>query len=136
MRTDFFGPVVAVALLFGLASELRAEQGAVPYDIIYSRLPRPDDTTRIAFPEVKDPIRAPAGADLMLLHPDGSEEVLVEGGNGAIVDPTLSFDGLWCYYTKFHDQRPSALDRQRPGAPSRAERTFIRSIFRREILFG
>ena len=103
-----------------LVSGLFAQNGVVPYDIVYSRLPRPNDTTRIDFPEVKDPIRAPAGADLMLLHPDGSEEILVAGGNGAIVDPTISFDGLWCYYAKFHDQRPSALDTQRPGAPSRA----------------
>ncbi len=106
----------AALLMMLLASDLLA----VPYDIVYSRLPRPDDTTRIDFPEVKDPIRAPAGADLMLLHPDGSEELLVAGGHGAVVDPTVSFDGLWCYYTHFHDQRPSALDSQRPGAPSRA----------------
>ena len=33
------------------------------------------------------------GADLMLLHPDGSEEVLVAGGNGAVTDPFVSFDG-------------------------------------------
>jgi len=120
MRGNFLGSVLAVLLLLGLASVLSAETGVVPYDIVYSRLPRPDDETRIDFPEVKDPIRAPAGADLMLLHPDGSEEILVEGGNGAVIDPTMSFDGLWCYYTKFHDQRPSALDRQRPGDPSRA----------------
>jgi hypothetical protein len=27
------------------------------------------------------------GAGLMLLHPDGSEEVLVKGGNGSVIDP-------------------------------------------------
>ena len=44
------------------------------------------------------------GTDLMLLHPDGSEEVLVEGGEGAVADPFVSFDGEWVYYAKFHDQ--------------------------------
>jgi hypothetical protein len=39
------------------------------------------------------------GADLMLLHPDGSEERLVEGGAGAVTDPMASFDGEWVYYT-------------------------------------
>ena len=92
----------------------------VDYDIIYVRSPRPNDTTRIDIPEVKDPIRVPPDTDLMLLRPDGTEEVLVEGGDGAIVDPTLSFDGHWVYYSKFHDQRSSSLDNQRAGRPSRA----------------
>jgi hypothetical protein len=39
----------------------------------------------------------------MLLHPDGSEEVLVAGGKGAIADPYVSFDGWSVYYTYFHD---------------------------------
>jgi hypothetical protein len=33
------------------------------------------------------------GADLMLLHPDGREELLVAGGDGSITDPMVSFDG-------------------------------------------
>jgi hypothetical protein len=89
------------------------------YDIVYVRIPRPDDTTRMDIPEVKDPIRVPPNTDLMLLHPDGSEELLVPGGDGAIVDPYVSYDGLWVYYSKFHDQRTFALDSQRPGDPSR-----------------
>ena len=46
--------------------------------------------------------------------------MLVEGGHGAVVDPMVSYDGQWIYYSKFHDQRPESLDRQRPGHPSRA----------------
>ena len=71
-------------------------------------------------PRAPTTIRVPSDTDLMLLHPDGSEEVLVAGGNGAIVDPTISFDGHWVYYAQFHDQRSSALDHQRAGDPSRA----------------
>lgn len=95
-------------------------QVTIDYPIVYSRLPRFGDETRIEMPEVFDPISVPPGTDLMLLYPDGSEEVLVPGGDGAIVDPVVSFDGLWVYYAKFHDQRPEALDHQRPGPPSRA----------------
>jgi hypothetical protein len=39
----------------------------------------------------------------MLLHPDGSEEVLVAGGTGAIADPNVSFDARGVYYSSFHD---------------------------------
>ncbi|MBM3997285.1 MAG: hypothetical protein FJ303_24520 [Planctomycetes bacterium] len=41
--------------------------------------------------------------DLMLLHPDGTEDILVAGGRGAIADPYVSFDAHWVYYTYFHD---------------------------------
>src|SRR5262249_34188242 len=41
--------------------------------------------------------------DLMLLRPDGSEEVLVEGGKGAIADPYVSFDARWVFYSYHHD---------------------------------
>ncbi len=43
------------------------------------------------------------GGDLMLLHPDGSEELLVAGGDdGSIADPAVSFDGQWVYYSHIH----------------------------------
>ncbi|MFN7917484.1 MAG: hypothetical protein U0Q55_19210 [Vicinamibacterales bacterium] len=58
----------------------------------------------------------PAGSDLMLLHPDGTEEVLVPGGDGAIADPAVSFDAQWIYYARFHDQRRVALNTQRNDA--------------------
>ena len=57
------------------------------YDIVYVRAPRKDGVRRrwaeIATPHVMDP-----GADLMLLHPDGNEELLVAGGaDGSVTDP-------------------------------------------------
>lgn len=92
----------------------------VDYDIVYVRARRAGDQTRVGLPEVMDPIRMEPGADLMLLHPDGTEEVLVSGGNGAVVDPTLSFDAQWVYYARFHDLRPSAMNTQRRDRVSRA----------------
>ncbi len=44
------------------------------------------------------------GADLMLLHPDGKEEVLVPvKPQESIADPFVSFDGQWVYFAKMHD---------------------------------
>ncbi|MGH9387895.1 MAG: hypothetical protein ACRD2N_26855 [Vicinamibacterales bacterium] len=91
-------------------------QPVVPYDIVYVRAPRPGDIKRVRLPEVFDPILIDPDTDLMLLHPDGTEEVLVAGGDGAVVDPVLDFDAQWVYYAKFHDQRPGALNVQRRRA--------------------
>jgi hypothetical protein len=104
---------IAPALLgLCLLAGVRA-MSPVDYDIVYVRAPRAGDATRVSLPEVKDPILIRPGADLMLLHPDGTEEVLVPAGNGAIVDPVVSFDAQWVYYAKFHDQRPEALNEER-----------------------
>jgi hypothetical protein len=75
------------------------------------------DNTNTIWPEVFHPARLDAGADLMLLHPDGSEELLVAGGNGGVTDPFVSFDAQWCYYALFPDLRPSQLNSQRADLP-------------------
>src|SRR5204862_395202 len=79
---------VAVMLL-----PLAAAAAARGYDIVYVRQPRYGDTTNTTWPEVAHPASLEPGADLMLLHPDGSEELLVAGGTGAVTDPFVSFDG-------------------------------------------
>ncbi len=87
------------------------------YDIAYVRAPRFGDEKPGRWAEVFNPLNMDPGADLMLLHPDGSEEVLVEGGNGAVADPFVSFDGAWIYYAKFHDQtKPLPYGFPRGGA--------------------
>src|ERR1035438_7745366 len=63
------------------------------YDIVCVRAPRQGDDKQIAWTEVFNPLRAEPGSDLMLLHPDGREEVLVAAGDDAITDPFVSFDG-------------------------------------------
>ncbi len=98
-------------LLAALASS--AVQAALPYDIVYVRQPRYGDQINTTWPEVFHPARIDPGADLMLLHPDGSEEVLVAGGNGSVTDPVLSFDAQWVYYSYFPDMRPEAINSQR-----------------------
>jgi hypothetical protein len=78
------------------------------YDIVYVRAPRfvkgHGGKDRVsAWPEIAHPTNIDPGYDLMLLHPDGTEEVLVKAGKGSIADPYVSFDGKWVYYTLFHD---------------------------------
>jgi hypothetical protein len=79
----------------------------IDYDIVYVRAPRfvagPNGKQRPSrWPEIGHPTNIDAGYDLMLLHPDGSEELLVAGGEGSIADPFVSFDAEWVYYAHFY----------------------------------
>src|SRR5438477_4841912 len=74
----------------------------IDYDIVYVRAPRfvtgnNGKPRPSAWPEIAHPTNIDPGYDLMLLHPDGSEEVLVPGGEGSVADPYVSFDGEWVY---------------------------------------
>src|SRR3954447_455738 len=85
------------------------------YDIVYVRAPRTAPGTggkpgmggkeqiALVWPDASQPFQMRASTDLMLLHPDGKDEVLVAGAPGAIADPYVSFDAQWVYYTRFHD---------------------------------
>jgi len=81
------------------------------YDIVYVRAPRRGDDKQIAWTEVFNPIRAEPGSDLMLLHPDGSEEVLVAAGDDAVTDPFVSLDGESVYYARIHNVKRPGSDR-------------------------
>ncbi len=92
------------------------------YDIVYVRAPRfvkgNDGKERPAevWPGTGHPFNLCTATDLMLLHPDGSEEVLVAGGKGAIADPYVSFDaamGLLHLLPRPQPQRPEQLWRRR-----------------------
>jgi hypothetical protein len=88
------------------------------YDIVYVRAPRKGDAVGTNWAEISNPVFMDAGADLMLLHPDGTEEVLVSGGLGSVTDPMVSFDGKWVYYTLFHDLTGASISQ---GAPAGAD---------------
>jgi hypothetical protein len=83
----------------------------VNYDIVYVRQPRYGDNTNTTWPEVAHPANLEPGADLMLLHPNGNQQVLVNAGIGAVTDPFVSFDGQWVYYSYFYD--PANINQQR-----------------------
>src|SRR5436190_22076263 len=88
------------------------------YDIVYVRAPRKGDDVGTNWPEISNPVFMDGGADLMLLHPDGREEVLVAGGPGSVTDPMVSFDGQWVYYSLFHDLKGGSTSQ---GAPAGAD---------------
>jgi hypothetical protein len=71
----------------------------IDYDIVYVRAP----LHKYVWPDVGAPVLVEPGADLMLLHPDGKEELLIEGGSkGSVADPFVSFDGQSVYYAFFY----------------------------------
>jgi len=94
-------------VLFVFCMAFSAFQGAaaqaVDYDVVYVRQPRYGDTINTEWTEVFHPAKMDPGADLMLLHPDGSEEVLFPGGEGSVTDPFLSFDAQWVYFSYFYN---------------------------------
>jgi outer membrane protein assembly factor BamB len=76
------------------------------YDIVYVRADRAgDEKHKRYYTDFSQPVTMEPGADLMLLHPDGTEEVLVEGGDGSVTDPMISFDGQWVFYSYLYDLR-------------------------------
>ncbi len=101
----------------GVSERAFAQPLPVSYDIVYVRAPRFGDVGFTEWPEVFNAVRMDPGADLMLLRANGQEEVLFPGGHGSVVDPVLSFDAQWVYFSYFPDLRPSALNPQRNQAP-------------------
>lgn len=122
--------------LFQLAfvAPLLAQQAVVNYDIVYVRAPRFGDTQYARLPEVFDPIRIEPGADLMLLHPNGTEEVLFAGGNGSVIDPALSFDAQWVYFSYFPDLRASVVNYQRRNAPPGGADIYKLNLSTRQVI--
>lgn len=81
---------------------------AVKYDfpIVYVRAPRTSPDGKSRWAEVGDPRTMEPGADLVILYPDGKEEVLVPvTEKESIADPFVSFDGQSVFYAKFHDAK-------------------------------
>jgi hypothetical protein len=88
----------------------------VDYDIVYVRADRAGDKVhKRYFTDFSQPVTMEPGADLMLLHPDGSEEVLLDGGKGSVTDPVISYDGEWVYYSYLYD-----LEQHSQWSPPRA----------------
>ncbi len=94
----------------------------VNYDIVYVRAPRFGDNTNSVWPDTVRPLLPDAGADLRLLHPNCTEEVLfplpahaglIDGalGDGSVSDPNLSFNGEWVVFTYYHDQTDTNVQR-------------------------
>ena len=88
------------------------------YDIVYVRALRdPTDKSKRFYTDFSQPVTLQPGADLMLLHPNGTEELLVAGGLGSITDPIMSFDGKWVYYVHLYNlQKRDKYNPDKQGA--------------------
>ena len=95
--------IILITFMYLTPVITKAGAAVINYDIVYVRQPRFGDNTNTTWPEVFRPAEMDPGADLMLLHPDGTEEVLVNCTNCSVTDPFVSFDAKWVYYSKFHD---------------------------------
>jgi hypothetical protein len=85
------------------------------YNIVYIRTPRKGDRARSLWAEIAHPALLDPSGDLMLLHPDGSEEILVPGGaDGSATDPSVSFDGQWVFYSHLKDLKGTSQHGQPP----------------------
>ncbi len=84
----------------------------VDFDVVYVRYARRGDEESVELPDGENPYAIEAGADLVLLHPDGSEEILVDcrdftedpGGGDvgcSVQDPVVSYDARWVVYAKY-----------------------------------
>jgi hypothetical protein len=100
---------------FSYQSFTAAAQALPPlnYDIVYVRALRAGDNQVNYLPEALTPLLPEPGADLMLLHPNGSEEVLfAAGANGAVMDPSISFDGRSVVFAYFPNVKNSNSQRR------------------------
>lgn len=93
--------VLISCILFSSQSSIAFQSLALDYDIVYVRYPAVDSETKpfVTIPQGEKPYDIAPGADLMLLHPDGSEDVLVDCTVCSVMDPVISYDGKTVYYS-------------------------------------
>ncbi|MAG54753.1 MAG: hypothetical protein CMJ83_00525 [Planctomycetes bacterium] len=89
------------------------QQAGISYDIVCCRMPTAGNESRDAFPDARNySLYLGRGTDLILLHPNGTEETIYDSGtNGAVADPFVSHDGRTVYFTWFVD--PENINTQR-----------------------
>jgi len=130
---QFLRIIVFAGLLTSTAFCIPLKAGSQPvdYDIVYVRQPRFGDNQNTTWPEIFHPGRIDPGADLVLLHPDGSEEILIDCTDCSVTDPFVSFDAQWVYYALFHDQ--TDLNSQRGDLPRQGADIFRINLQSRQI---
>jgi hypothetical protein len=121
----------SLILILVLSPQLEAGSNPVDFDIVYVRQVRFGDDINTTWPEVFHPAKLDAGADLVLLHPDGNEEILVDCMICGVTDPFVSFDAQWVYYSLFHDL--VQLNTQRGNLPLLGADIFRINLATREI---
>ena len=104
---------------------------SVCYDVVYVRQIRLGDNQNTTWPEIFHPGRMNPGADLMLLHTDGTVEILIDCTDCGVTDPFISFDGKWVFYSLFHDL--TQLNSQRGNLPNLGADIFRINLATRQI---
>lgn len=113
-------------------------QVGIDYPIVACRMPRRDRQDKEHFPDVMNfSLYVDRGTDLVLIHPDGREEVIVETGEtGAVVDPVVSFDGRTIFYAKFEDPQNFNTQRKLTRSPAHIWRYDLATGTSTQITFG
>lgn len=103
--------IALIALLTSCYVFAAPQDHGVDYDIVYVRYPAVDPGDNfVTINQAENPYDIAAGADLMLLHPDGSEEVLVDCTTCSVIDPSISFDGRYVYYSRVDNVAADGVD--------------------------
>lgn len=106
MIKRFFSSLFLFACVIYTLPVVSAPQDAgIDYDIVYVRYPDPGEGKFVSIPQGEKPYRITSGADLMLLHPDGAETVLVDCTQCSVMDPFISYNARWVYYSLIEDGR-------------------------------
>ncbi len=112
---------LAAAVLPGQGPQrVTPAQVGINYDLVAVKMPMPPDPIDTDFQDAfNNSVFIGAGAELVLIHPDGSEEVLFSAGpQASVVDPSVSYDGRTVYFSLFEDPRnrnPQRLLSLRPA---------------------
>ena len=92
-------------LLLFLLSLICIDSNAQDFPIVYIESPISGPRPRIN--DIAKPMWTEPGSKLVYRDSDGNKEVLVDPSpDGGILDPAVSLDGKWVYYTLVPDSRP------------------------------
>jgi len=106
----FFGGLAgAIAVML-----FTSQASAIDFPIVYVRQPITSAHPRIN--DIEKPCWTEPGSALMLLKPDGTEEVLFADPVGGVLDPCPSLDAKWVYYSYTVDARDATSSA--PVAPT------------------
>ncbi len=94
-------------------SAMPAVSTTLNYDLVYVRYPIVDTAKRnhqkyVSIPQGERAYPIAPGADLMLLHADGSERILVDCDKCSVMDPFISYDGKTVYYSLIEEPKKSS----------------------------
>lgn len=122
--------LVGALLMFACVHWSRGAE--IDYKIAAVRSKRVAGETNPMIQQVMDPIDHQPGQDLVTIDPDGTEQVLVSAGSGAIFDICPSLDASKIYFSWVHDQTKVNSQVRARAAISGAD-LFVVDVVTREV---